>query len=193
MTNTRDGFDTKRRVVKERVKNLIPTFKYSEGSETLWSFSSKNIVWCIVRGHTHDVHESHGVPGTLKQKSGCLCQEVTSGSGLELPEGQWSKTCDQIHTNMVHDHNTEQGLTTSVSSDLNLNKKKPVRRAEADSRQQRTVEDPERLWIEQRSEVPCSVLSDLIRRRHGAFKLAGCTKYSIQEWHLFPDIFLRLS
>lgn len=88
MTNTRDGFDTKRRVVKERVKNLIPTFKYSEGSETLWSFSSKNIVWCIVRGHTHDVHESHGVPGTLKQKSGCLCQEVTSGSGLELPEGQ---------------------------------------------------------------------------------------------------------
>lgn len=88
MTNTRDGFDTKRRVVKERVKNLIPTFKYGEGSETLWSFSSKNIVWCIVRGHTHDVHESHGVPGTLKQKSGCLCQEVTSGSGLELPEGQ---------------------------------------------------------------------------------------------------------
>lgn len=81
----------KRRMVIQQ--NLIPTGpEYGGGAVMLCGcFSSKD-------SHEDASHRGlHKVLGDFKLRSGCLCQDVTTGSWLNLPAGQWSTMSIQVH------------------------------------------------------------------------------------------------
>lgn len=75
-------------------QNLIFTVKCGGGSVMMWScFTFKGPGTLLV-------HMAPWTPwSTRSWKSACLCQDVTAGSRLDLPAGQWSETCPRANRN----------------------------------------------------------------------------------------------